>query len=463
MLDSAAQWRGSLIQELTNALGVACNIATPFHHEIIGALERFHATLERMAKSFIHENPTQWDIAIDYYLFAYNSVKSATTGHNPQELVFGRNLRSPLNVIREIWLNGEPEHPKLGKDVLSYLTELKEQLEAAVEAAEAETIRHNNRHKNIYDRKTTVREFKEGDFVLVLHPTSTFKLLAQWAGPYPITRKLNTSNYEIDLGHRKTILHINVLRKWEERTEIINVITVNDDLTDGEDTILDSLDAVKDTVIVSVGDHLTTEQKAEIYKVIHEFPDVFADKIGYTDLVQHVINLTDSKPCVQPPYKVPEALRHEVQKEIERLLSQGIIAESDSNFCALSVHPVRRAGSGKLRICGDWRKLNQKTVDDPYLMNNPAEILSRAAGKKVISSIDLNSAYYQISIEENSRKYTAFRCFCGTFEFLRGGFGLKNMPKTFQKLINKILRGCEEFAEAHLDNIAIYSKRLRST
>jgi hypothetical protein len=91
-------------------------------------------------------------------------------------------------------------------------------------------------------------------------------------------------------------------------------------------------------------------------------------------------------------------------------------------------------------------------------MNNPAEILSRVAGAKFVSTIDLNSAFYQVRLEENSRKYTAFRCFCGTFEFLRGGFGLKNMPKTFQKLINKILRGCHDFAEAHLDDIVIYSQ-----
>ena len=86
-------------------------------------------------------------------------------------------------MLREVWLDGEPEHPKLGKDALTYLTELKEQLEAASEAAEAEVMRQNDRQKRIYDRKSTIREFKEGDLVLILKPTSSFKLLAQWAGP----------------------------------------------------------------------------------------------------------------------------------------------------------------------------------------------------------------------------------------------------------------------------------------
>jgi hypothetical protein len=456
-LDAAAQWKGSLMQELTRSLGIACNFATPFHHESIGALERFHCTLEHMAKSFIHEHPTQWDVAIDFYLFAYNSVKSAATGYSPQELVFGRNLRSPLNVIREIWLNGEPEQPKLGKDVLSYIAELREQLEAASEAAEAEMRRQGDRQKQIYDRKTTVRELKEGDLVLILQPTSSFKLLAQWAGPYPVTRKLNTFNYEIDLGHRKTVLHINLLRKWEERVETVNVITVHDDLVDGEEEILDSIDVAREKKSFNFGGHLSEEENKQLFSLFENFKNVFTDKLGCTDLIQHVIRLTDSKPCVQAPYKIPEALRDEVRKEIERLLAEGIITESDSSYCAPLVF-VRKPGSGKLRICGDWRKLNQVTEDDPYLMNNPAEILSRVAGAKFVSTIDLNSAFYQVRLEENWRKYTAFRCFCGTFEFLRGGFGLKNMPKTFQKLINKILRGCHDFAEAHLDDIVIYSQ-----
>ena len=40
--------------------------------------------------------------------------------------------------MHEIWLNGEPENPRIGKDVMFYLTELKEQLDAAAESAETE-------------------------------------------------------------------------------------------------------------------------------------------------------------------------------------------------------------------------------------------------------------------------------------------------------------------------------------
>jgi hypothetical protein len=205
--------------------------------------------------------------------------------------------------------------------------------------------------------------------------------------------------------------------KWNERVKTVNVITVNDDLVD-EEKLLDSIDVAREPNKFNVGSQLSQEELTQLFNLFEEFPDVLTDRIGCTDLIEHVTRVTDSKPCVQPTYKVPEALRDEVQKEIERLLAEGIIAESESNYTAPLVF-VRRPGSGKLRTCGDWRKLNLITEDDPYLMNNPSEILSRVAGAKLISTIDLNSAFYQLKSEENSRKYTAFRCFCGSYEFFK--------------------------------------------
>ena len=142
---------------------------------------------------------------IDYYLFAYNSIPTATTGHSPHELIFGHSLHSPLMAMRESWLHGQRESIKSGKDVLSYMTELRERLEAATDAAEAEARKQTQRHKEIYDRQSTVRELAVDDKVLILQPISSFKLLATWSGPYVVTKRLNNFNYEIDMGQRKNM------------------------------------------------------------------------------------------------------------------------------------------------------------------------------------------------------------------------------------------------------------------
>ena len=67
------------------------------------------------------------------------------------------------------------------------------------------------------------REFHIGDQVLILLPTSINKLLAEWQGPYPITRRIAEVNYEVRMAdHRKQkrIFHINMLHGWHAPTAI---------------------------------------------------------------------------------------------------------------------------------------------------------------------------------------------------------------------------------------------------
>ena len=72
-------------------------------------------------------------------------------------------------------------------------------------------------HKNWYDRNARVREFQPGNQILVLLPTATSKLLAQWQGPYEVVRRIDKVDYVIDMHDRrkrKRIFYVNVLRKF---------------------------------------------------------------------------------------------------------------------------------------------------------------------------------------------------------------------------------------------------------
>jgi hypothetical protein len=78
--------------------------------------------------------------------------------------------------------------------------------------------------------------------------------------------------------------------------------------------------------------------------LLNDFPDVLSDKTGRTDLIRHVIRLTDEKPCSQPAYRVPDSLKPELEKEIQQLLDEGHIVHSNSDFCAplVTVRKKRR-------------------------------------------------------------------------------------------------------------------------
>ena len=99
-------------------------------------------------------------------------------------------------------------------------------------------IVHNNvqqaqaQQKAWYDRTARQRKLKEGDQVLVLLPTSTSKLLAQWQGPYPVIKAVGKVNYLIDMHDqkkRKRVFHVNMLKEWHTPISL-SCFAVEDDL-----------------------------------------------------------------------------------------------------------------------------------------------------------------------------------------------------------------------------------------
>ena len=67
-----------------------------------------------------------------------------------------------------------------------------------------------------------------GERLLLLQSSSSHKLLAQWQGPFEVLRKMENDINEIQLPRRKTILHINVLKKFVKRVEIVAGVLIAD-------------------------------------------------------------------------------------------------------------------------------------------------------------------------------------------------------------------------------------------
>ena len=61
---------------------------------------------------------------------------------------------------------------------------------------------------------------------------------------------------------------------------------------------------------VSIGEKLTVEQQTKLKEVISKFSDVFTDRPGKTDLIQHEIQLTDDSVFYQGSYRVPVSYTH---------------------------------------------------------------------------------------------------------------------------------------------------------
>ncbi len=117
---------------------------------------------------------------------------------------------------------------------------------------------------------------------------------------------------------------------------------------------------------------------------------------------------------------------------------------------------------GELRLYIDYRKLNNITIKNCYLLLNISKLQNRLFGAKYFIKLDLQKAYNQIRIKTEEKWKTAFCTRYKLYEYLIMLFGLTNVSAICQKVINNILQQyLNIFVIAYLDNIIIYSETLK--
>ena len=117
--------------------------------------------------------------------------------------------------------------------------------------------------------------------------------------------------------------------------------------------------------------------------------------------------------------------------------------------------------NGKLRLCVDYRQLNEITIKNRYPLPLISELRDRLQGAQWFTALDLKGAYNLIRIKHGEEWKTAFRTRYGHYEYLVMPFGLTNAPASFQAMINDVLREyLDVFVIAYLDDILIFSKDL---
>ena len=171
-----------------------------------------------------------------------------------------------------------------------------------------------------------------------------------------------------------------------------------------------------------------------------------------------IIDTGDAKPIMQRPYRLPHSTKIEVNKEVQTLLDQGIIRESTSEWCSPIVvrQKFKDGKPAGVRMCVDFRKVNLVTKEDPFPLPRTDELIEGLAAAKFMTTFDLTKGYYQVPMEKDSVAKTAFVTPNGKYEHLRLPFGTKTASGHYQRMVQRILSGCEKFAASFIDDIVIH-------
>jgi len=112
-----------------------------------GSVERFNGTLKAMLKRMCAEKPKDRDRYLPALLFAYREVPQKSLAFSPFELLYGRTVRRPMAILKEIWTGQETE-PEV-KLTYQYVVELQERLQKLASWLEKNSVRHKEGRNDI--------------------------------------------------------------------------------------------------------------------------------------------------------------------------------------------------------------------------------------------------------------------------------------------------------------------------
>ena len=462
LTDQGSNFTSQLLAELYRLLGVKGIRTSPYHPQTDGLVERFNQTLKGMLRKTVQEEGKDWDKMIPYLLFAYREVPQSSTGFSPFELLYGRDVRGPLDILRETW----EASSKSDETVVSYVLETQRRLKEMADIAGENMLESQEEQKRWYDRRARLREFKRGDPVLVLLPTTADKLMAQWQGPYQVLAREGKVTYLVDMHDRKKrrrVFHVNMLKAFHVRTEAVgymeeDILEGVDDIPVWKEEVATEAQFGEELSVEQLGQVKGVEQLGQVKEVLKEFrkQSIFSNRPGRTHLLQHRIKTGEARPVRMPQYRLPHAYRELVDKELQEMEEGGIIETSNSEWASPIV--LIKKKDGTMRFCIDYRRLNAVTQVEAYPMPRIDDIIDRLGKAQFISTLDLTRGYWQMPVATEDRAKTAFVTPKGLYQFKMMPFGLNGAPASFQRLTDMLVKGCEEYAAAYLDDIVIFSQ-----
>ena len=455
--DLGSNFRSDLIQILWEKTGVRHIFSSVHHPASQGAVEVLHRIIKNSLRAIIQEHPSSdWDQILPFVMFGIANSVNATLGFKPSELLFTRELRGPATITYDNWLESENTDCNLIELVLRQVNTAHDALKEAISNHDRESAKY----KKYYDAKAKPQNLKAGQEVLVLRPSRKTKLDCFWTGPYTVIERVGDVNYRVALKGKHQIFHSNILKPYLQRpSHLVNLamhVSFRDETPafspDNNPVTLDNLfDQIKKLEV-------SPSIKEKLTEVIRNHKDVFSNTPGKTHLHKFEIKLTNDQPVKFKAYKGNPIVTAMIKTELDKLLHLSLIYRCESSYGA-PLFLVQREGKDP-RPCINYKALNTLTVPDNYRIPCMEQLVEKLAASRYITLFDLSRGFFQVVVDKESRKYTAMTTPFGNFAWNRMPMGLRNSPAAFQRTMDIVLQGAENYASCYIDDVAVFSNTI---
>lgn len=215
-------------------------------------------------------------------------------------------------------------------------------------------------------------------------------------------------------------------------------------------------------------DHLHSSERSSIASLCSKYSDIFhlpGDKLTTTNIYEQSIHLKpNANPVYVKPYRTPNSLKPEIDRQIRKLLEDDVIEEASNEWSSpilLVPKKPTETGNKNWRLVIDYRKLNEQIQDDRFPLPNIVEILDSLSGAIYFSHLDLSNSYYQVVLSEDSRKVTSFCTNTGQYQMKRLPMGLKISPSSFSRIMTIAMSGLNlDKCFIYLDDLVVFGRSI---
>ena len=310
LTDCRPNFVSRLLKELYKLLSVSSITTTPYHPATDGLVERYNLIIKSMIRKTSKLWHSQWDLVLPFLLGELRRSPSATAGFTPSKLLYGRQMRGPLQMLRQKWTSNQAA----STSIVENMTSIQDRLSQMKELAEENEISSKDKHKIHFDKRAKVRSFRPGELVLVRTPLLSSKVENKWQGPYSVLEKCDETAYKLNMPdhpRRRVKRHINLLREFVSPTAGCMMVSTEPDLEFGPSTEGRKEDQP------GVSDRLVEQGIKELKDVLDEFLDLMHGKPGLTAEAEIRIETGCAYPISRPPYRL-DAVKSKAMDDAER-------------------------------------------------------------------------------------------------------------------------------------------------